>query len=215
MKRVGIPATGGRQRVPASVLAMMAVAVLSSAGCSIDKSIRVDSAARNKSYRLIDGNLDVERGQEIRSARVIDGNLYLHEDSVVSGSVQVIDGDVLMRSGSRIGGGLEVIDGSLDAEEGSVIGGDLELQHGTLDLRGLTIEGDVEIYCSGGNLFSTRVEGVFRIRREVLWHSECASGRNVTIHPGSEIRKLVMETEDVTVRLEEGAVVHETVRSED
>lgn len=207
--------THGRRAVQTLLLVSVLGGALLLAGCSIDKSIRVGSEAGDKSYRVIDGNLDVESGYRIRGAKVIDGNLYLHENSVVSGSVRVIDGNMRMRGGARVGGGVQVVDGDLHAEEGSIISGDFEMQHGTLDLRGLTIEGDVEIYCTGGNLFSTRIGGVFRIRKRALWYPECAAGRNVTIHPGSEVGKLVIETEEVTVRLEEGAVIHEIVRPGD
>jgi hypothetical protein len=197
-------------RVAIVVLLLAAGALLT--GCTIDKSVRVDSDAGNKSYRIIDGNLDVENGYRIRGARVIDGNVYLHGGSEVSGTIRVIDGKVRLYGNNRIGGGIHVINGDLDADSGAIIDGDVSLQHGTLDLRGMTVRGDVEIYCSGGNLFSTRVEGVFRIRKKALWYSECESARNVTIHPGSEIRTLIIETEDVTVRMEEGAIIHKTVR---
>lgn len=204
---------GGRPLPGAAALA--AAILLTATGCSIDKSVRVDSPEADKAQRVIDGNLDVESGYEIRSARVIDGNVYLHEGSRVAGNVRVIDGRVRLYSDSRVGGGVHVIDGDVDAQQGSVIEGDVSVQHGTLDWRGLTVEGDVEIYCAGGNLFATRVGGVFRIRKRGLWRSECGSRRNVTFHPGSEIRKLVIETDEVTVRMEEGAIVHETVRPKD
>jgi hypothetical protein len=214
MSQVIIAVVPGRRGTLHGAAAILILTVFLSTGCSIDKSIRVDSADQDRSYRVIDGHLDVESGYGIRSAKVIDGNLDLHENSVVTGSVRVIDGNVRMRSASRVGGGVRVIDGNLDAEEGSVIEGDVSMQHGTVDLRGLIIGGDVEVYCTGGNLFSTRVKGEFRVRKRALWYSECSTSRGVTFHPGTEIRKLIIENGAADVHVREGAIVHETVRPE-
>jgi hypothetical protein len=162
-------------------------------GCVIDRSVSVDSDDPDKTFRVIDGDLVVQAGRSI-------------------GGGWVIDGDVRLRSNSSVSHDVKLTDGRLETEPGTHIGGDVEIQHGSFELRQTRIEGDLDIYCTEGLLLASRIDGVLRVNDKALSYSGCHSAQRITIGPGSEITRLVVDSESATVVVQEGALVHDTQR---
>lgn len=161
--------------------------------CAIDSSVSVDTDRPDKTFRVIDGDLTVQAGRSIDAGRVIDGDVRLQADSSVRRN-------------------LKLTDGRLETEPGTHIGGDVEIHHGSFELRQTRIEGDLDLYCTEGLLLASRIAGVLRVNDKAPRSPECDSPQRITIGPGSEINRLVIETESATVVVREGALVHDTQR---
>ena len=161
--------------------------------CAIDRSVSVDIDRPDKTFRVIDGDLTVQAGRSIGAGRVIDGDVRLQADSSVRSN-------------------LKLTDGRLETEPGVQIGGDVEIHHGSFELRQTRIEGDLDLYCTEGLLLASRIAGVLRVSDKALWYPDCDSPQRITIGPGSEITRLVVESESATVVVQEGALVHDTQR---
>ena len=183
------PATTGATRSRIAWLALLACGLSS---CAIDRSISVDDNRENKTYRIIDGDLDVQRKASIGDGWVVDGNVSLHEGSLAKGDISLTDGRLIM-------------------ESGSTVEGRATLRHVNINLRGAVIEGDVDTTCTGGQLLATRIDGELRIRDKALWYKDCEQSSTLTIGPGSEIGQLRIESDRIDVRIQDGATIHTMV----
>ncbi len=157
-------------------------------GCVIDRSIAVGPGERRGATRIIDGDLDVAGSGGVDSVRMIDGDVTLRGGASVAGRAHITDGRLVMLPGARIGG-------------------DLVAHHAELRLTGGRIEGDVELYCTGGSIDDTRIAAAVRVRGRALWHVRCDAPRPLVIGPGSEIGRLVVEAQDAEVRVSDEATV--------
>jgi len=159
-------------------------------GCVIDRSILVAPGEERGAIRVIDGNLEIARGGRVASVRAIDG-------------------DILLQPESLIGGRVRITDGKLSAQKGAKIGGSLVAHHATLNLDGARIEGDVEIFCTGGTITNTEILTELRVRKKALWHVRCDVQNRLEIGPGTTISKLTIESAETDVIISEEANVGE------
>lgn len=176
-----------------SMLRVISLAVLTQAGiaaCAIDRSIVVAEGERHGAIRVIDGSIEIARGGHADSVRMIDGDVRLSEESSVERRVRITDGVLTMLPGASIGGGLIA-------------------HHADLDLDGATIRGNVEIFCTGGRIENTRIEGELRVRETALWHVECEPIKDLVVGPGTEIDRLSIESSDVEVVVSKQAKIGE------
>jgi hypothetical protein len=148
----------------------------------------------------IDSSVSVDTDRPDKTFRVIDGDLTVQAGRSI-GAGRVIDGDVRLQADSSVRRNLKLT------------GGDVEIHHGAFELRQTRIEGDLDLYCTEGLLLASRIAGVLRVNDKALRSPECDSPQRITIGPGSEINRLVIETESATVVVREGALVHDTQRA--
>ena len=161
--------------------------------CAIDRSVSVGPGEQRGATRVIDGDLEVERGASVGSVRVIDGQVRLAENSAVERHTLITDGDLIMREGSKIRGGLIA-------------------HHADLQLTGASIDGEVELFCTGGRIDGSHIAAPVTVRKRALWHVRCDQPRRLVIGPGSEIDRLVLETRNIDVEISDGAKIGEVVR---
>lgn len=163
------------------------------ASCVIDRSIIVEPGERRGATRIIDGDFELAPRARVDRVRVIDGDIRLREDSVIHGDAHITDGNLIMRPGA-------------------VIHGTVVAHHAELELDGARIDGDIELFCSGGAITASRIDAVVRVRKRALWHVSCAGPKKLFIGPGSDIRILVVETPDIDIEISAAAIVRETRR---
>ena len=155
-------------------------------GCAIDRSIIVTPGEPAKAVRVIDGNLDLESGSKAANVRVIDGEVRLHKDSHVEKSVKLIDG-------------------SLTMTHGATVQKDVKTHYATIDIHGAEIVGDLDTYCTGGEISHSKIHGDLIVRDRALWYVRCESRPTLSIGPGTEIENLIIHTKDVNIQIDEAA----------
>ncbi len=186
--------TNSKNRLLLGNRLVWAVALFSSgiAACSIDKAIVVDP------------------GEQRGAIRVIDGSLMIMQKAAAA-SVRMIDGDVTLMNESTVYGRLRITDGVLTAQPGSHIGDGLVAHHADFSFDGSQVDGDVELFCSGGTINRTQINGEIRVRKRALWHVSCDVEKLLVIGPGSHVRRLVLEAEDVRIEISSDAVIDDLV----
>ncbi len=164
---------------------ILTLGVLAS-GCAIDRSIVIAPGEPAKAVRVIDGNLDVESGGKVANVRVIDGDVRLHKDTAVAKAVTLIDGRLTMT-------------------HGTTVQKDVKTHYATVDIHGAEILGDLDTYCTGGEISHSKIHGDLIVRDRALWYVRCESRPTLSIGPGTEIENLIIHTADVNIQIDETA----------
>ncbi len=182
------------KRSPFGNQLVWAVTLLSSglAACSIDKAIVIDPGEERGTIRVIDGSLTIMQKGSAASVRMIDGDVTLMDNSAVHGRLRITDGKLTAQPGSRIRDGLVA-------------------HHAEFSFDGSQVDGDVELFCSGGTVNRTQINGEIRVRKRALWHVSCDVDRLLIIGPESYVQRLVVEAEGVRIEISDKAVIDELV----
>ncbi len=156
--------------------------------CAIDRSIVIPQGTNAKVVRVIDGSIEIETDGSAESLRVIDGNITMRAHSSVTKDVKLTDG---------------ILDLSHASIERNVVA-----HHADIQLDGVKIGGDVELYCTSGEMKATTINGELKIRKRALWYVGCGEAKTLIIGPGTRIGKLNIQDSSVDVQISDAAIVH-------
>lgn len=162
-------------------------------GCTIDRSLVIDSSETPRAIRLIDGDVDLAVNARAKNIRVIDGNIRLDENSRVEKNIRLIDG-------------------TLEIGPRASVQKDVITHHATVKMEGAVLFGDMDAFCTGGELINTRIHGTLIIRKKALWYLRCDPKRRLVIGPGTEIGTLVIKSTDVDIEISDKARVNEIIK---
>ena len=157
-------------------------------GCTIDRSLVIQPGDAPKAFRVIDGDIDVSANAKVKNIRVIDGNIRLAENSRVENHIRLTDG-------------------TLEITKNATIQNDVVTHHAEVKIEGAEIFGDMDMFCTGGEINNTKIHGRLFIRKKALWYVRCEPKRRLVIGPGTEVGTLIIKTTDVDVVIDDKAVV--------
>lgn len=170
------------------------------------------NTAHDKTIRKINGSITVREGASVKNISVNDGGVDIDDAAYVK-NVKVTDGNLTAGKKVIVNGDLKVTDGNTTIGKGSKITGNVYSRFGHLRLDGVTVEGDIELFCSDATISGSTIKGDIRLEQRLLW-KKCEEVKQVDIGAGSQLKSLLVAVPEIKLRVHRQANIVKLVGPE-
>lgn len=170
------------------------------------------NTAHDKSIRKIDGSIAVREGASVRNVKVIDGDIDIDDAAYVK-NVSVTDGNARLGKKVIVNGNLKLTDGEAVAGRGTQVTGSVYARHGKLELDGVSVAGNIELFCTDATVSGSTIEGDILIEEKWLW-KKCEDVKTLEIGADTEVTTVRVAVPRLNLRVHRSARIGKLIGPE-